>query len=365
MPLPQPRRNAPSGNDADDFAEMLGAARSLPDSMVILDAEARILWLNDTAQVQLGLNPGRDEGHFIYYLVRNGGFIEWLNRGDYSHALLIDSPAHPEMRLSLRMVPMPGRRRMLLAQDVTELERVEAMRRDFVANVSHELRTPITVIAGFLEAFADMDDPDPAQFRRHVHLMQEQTERIRRLLDDLLTLARLESDPDLGNEPVDICALARRLLAEARSLSQGRHEIELRCFTETRLLGSPQELQSALGNLVVNAVRYTPDGGHIGLLWRASEHGGAEFSVNDTGEGIEARHIPRLTERFYRVDRGRSRATGGTGLGLAIVKHILQRHQGRLRIESTLGKGSTFTAIFPAERIIPAGTPPAPSLDAA
>jgi two-component system phosphate regulon sensor histidine kinase PhoR len=357
-------RHSPKTPDIDDFDEMLSAARALPDSMVILDAEARILWLNDAAQAQLGLSQGRDEGHFIYYLVRNGDFIEWLNRRDYSHPLAISSPARPETRLSLRMVPMPGRRRMLLAQDVTELERVEAMRRDFVANVSHELRTPITVIAGFLEAFADMDDPDPVEFRRHVHLMHEQTERIRRLLDDLLTLARLESDPDLGSDAVDVCTLARQLQEEALSLSQGRHQIELRCQTDLRLRGSPQELRSALGNLVVNAVRYTPEGGRVGLLWRASEHGGAEFSVSDTGEGIEARHIPRLTERFYRVDRGRSRASGGTGLGLAIVKHVLQRHQARLRIESTLGKGSTFTAIFPAERIIPADSRPAPAPDA-
>jgi two-component system phosphate regulon sensor histidine kinase PhoR len=347
--------------DADDFDEMLTAARALPDSIVILDAESRIVWLNDTAHPHLGLSRGRDEGHFVYYLIRSGRFIEWLNACDYSHPLLISSPVRPETRLSLRMVPMPERRRMLLAQDVTELERVEAMRRDFVANVSHELRTPITVIAGFLEAFADMDDPNPAEFRRHVHLMLEQTERIRRLLDDLLTLARLESAPDLGSESVDICAMARQLQEEARSLSQGRHEIELRCQTGLRVRGSPQELQSALGNLVVNAVRYTPEGGRISLLWRASEYGGAEFSVSDTGEGIEARHIPRLTERFYRVDRGRSRASGGTGLGLAIVKHVLQRHQGRLRIESTLGKGSTFTAIFPAEQVSPASSPPAPA----
>jgi two-component system phosphate regulon sensor histidine kinase PhoR len=350
--------------DIDDFDEMITAARALPDSMVILDAESRIVWLNDAAHAQLGLSAGRDEGHYIYYLVRNGRFIDWLNQRDYSHPLKISSPVRPESRLSLRMVPMPDRRRMLLAQDVTEIERVEAMRRDFVANVSHELRTPITVIAGFLEAFADMEDPDPAEFRRHVHLMHEQTDRIRRLLDDLLTLARLESDPELDSEPIDICAMARVLQEDARALSQGRHEIDLNCLTDLRVLGSPRELQSALGNLVVNAVRYTPEGGRVTLVWRASEHGGAEFAVSDTGEGIEARHIARLTERFYRVDRGRSRASGGTGLGLAIVKHVLQRHQGRLRIESTLGKGSTFTAIFPAARVTPAAPSPAPAPDA-
>lgn len=352
-------RNERQYKATSDLEQLLTATRSLPDSVVILDAEARILWLNDVAEDHLGLARGRDEGRFINYLLRSSQFIEWLHIEDYSQPLLMSSPTHPEMRLSLRIVPMPRAQRMLIAQDVTEMQRVEVMRRDFVANVSHELRTPITVIAGFLEAFDDMPVPDLGEFKKHVPLMLEQTERMRRLLDDLLTLARLESDPVLNNETVDVCALARALLDEARSLSQGHHQINLSCLTKTRVIGNAQELQSALGNLVINAVRYTPDDGRIELIWRAGERGGAEFAVTDTGEGIEAQHIPRLTERFYRVDRGRSRATGGTGLGLAIVKHILQRHQGRLRIDSTLGKGSTFTAIFPADRVIPAEAAPA------
>ena len=246
---------------------------------------------------------------------------------------------------------------MLLARDITELARVEAMRRDFVANVSHELRTPITVIVGFLEAFDDMPAPDPAEFRRHIPLMREQTDRIRRLVDDLLTLARLESEPDTKDETVDVPALARRLAEECETMSGARHQVSLHVDSSARLIGNSQELYSAFANLVSNAVRYTPAGGRIGIHWRPEGPGEMVFAVTDTGEGIEPQHIPRLTERFYRVDRGRSRATGGTGLGLAIVKHVLQRHQARLRVDSTLAKGSTFAAVFPAERVIPLVTP--------
>jgi two-component system phosphate regulon sensor histidine kinase PhoR len=212
------------------------------------------------------------------------------------------------------------------------------------------------VITGFLEAFDEMEAPEPTEFKKHVHLMREQSDRLRHLLDDLLTLARLEGDPEVKNETVDIDLLCRHMLEDARSLSQDRHAIELKMDSHVRLVGNERELFSAFGNLVSNAVRYTPAGGRITLRWALGSHGGPEFSVIDTGDGIEPQHIPRLTERFYRVDRGRSRATGGTGLGLAIVKHILQRHQGRLRIESIVGRGSTFTAVFPAERIIPAAS---------
>jgi two-component system phosphate regulon sensor histidine kinase PhoR len=266
----------------------------------------------------------------------------------------MESPLQPQNVLELQLVPLPRGQKMLLARDISELARVEAMRRDFVANVSHELRTPITVIVGFLEAFDEMESPDPAEFRKHIPLMREQTDRIRRLVDDLLTLARLETEPENKEEPVDLAALTHRLADEARTMSQGKHDIQLEIETPSRLLCNPQELYSALANLVSNAVRYTPGGGRITLRWHLGPRGSGLFSVTDTGEGIEAQHIPRLTERFYRVDRGRSRATGGTGLGLAIVKHILQRHQARLRVESTVGKGSTFTAAFPPDRLIPA-----------
>ncbi len=344
---------------AADLEQMLEATRNLPDGVVILDEGNRIQWLNQAAEHLLGLSPNRDLGQFILYLVRHSRFAEWLGAEDYSQTLTMDSPGTREKTLSLQLVPLPRHQKMLLARDITELARVEAMRRDFVANVSHELRTPITVIVGFLEAFGDMPDPNPEEFRKHIPLMREQSDRIRRLVDDLLTLARLESEPETKDEAVDVPALAKRLAFEAESMSQGRHRVALSVDSQARLIGNSQELYSALANLVSNAVRYTPAGGHIGISWCAGENGGMVFKVTDTGEGIEPQHIPRLTERFYRVDRGRSRASGGTGLGLAIVKHILQRHQAKLRIDSTVGKGSTFSAVFPAERVIPATAPAA------
>jgi len=300
----------------------------------------------------VGLSPERDLGQFILYLLRQARFAEWLTSEDYSRTLAIECPVAREKTLSLQMVPLSRGQKMLLARDITEIARVEAMRRDFVANVSHELRTPITVIVGFLEAFDDMPDPDPAEFRKHIPLMREQSDRIRRLVDDLLTLARLESEPDTKDETVDVPALARRLAYEAESLSQGRHRVVLSLESQARLIGNSQELYSALANLVSNAVRYTPTGGHIGITWGPGENGGRVFKVTDTGEGIEPQHIPRLTERFYRIDKGRSSATGGTGLGLAIVKHVLVRHQGRLTIQSEIGRGSVFSAVLPASRCV-------------
>ncbi len=349
-----------------DLEQMLHAARLLPDGVVILDAQHRIVWFNQAAQGQLGLKDKRDLGQFIGYIVRNAAFNAWLT-GAREGAFTMPAAGDSNRTLTLQWVPLPRAQKMLLCHDITELARVDAMRRDFVANVSHELRTPITVIVGFLEAFADMEQPDPRQFKNHIQLMREQSDRIRRLVDDLLTLARLEADADTQPEPVDVPTLVRSLLREAETLSGGRHRIGLEVDSDAGILGNPKEIHSALGNLVSNAVRYTPSGGQITLRWRNTPSGGAEFSVTDTGEGIEAQHIPRLTERFYRVDRGRSRATGGTGLGLAIVKHVLQRHQARLRVESTVGRGSTFTAVFPAERIIPAAsaTPQPPEQAAA
>lgn len=338
---------------AADLEQMLEATRNLPDGVVILNEDNRIIWLNVAAERLLGLSPTRDIGQFVLYLLRNSRFSAWLQLEDYSQTLCIDSPGAREKNLSLQLIPLPRSQKMLLARDITEIARVESMRRDFVANVSHELRTPITVIVGFLEAFEDMPEPNPAQFRKHIPLMREQSERIRRLVDDLLALARLESEPETKDETVDMAALAQRLASEAETMSQGKHRIELAIANQARLIGNGQELYSALANLVSNAVRYTPAGGQIKISWGVSGIGEQTFSVQDTGEGIEAQHIPRLTERFYRVDQGRSRSTGGTGLGLAIVKHVLQRHQAKLRIASTVGKGSTFSAVFPTERVIP------------
>jgi len=342
-----------------ELERMLEATRSLPDGIVILDKDNRILWLNTAAERLLGISSARDMGQFLPYLMRQSHFTQWLQEEIFENSLSMEAPLQPQKTLQLQLVPLPKEQRMLLARDVSELARVEAMRRDFVANVSHELRTPITVIVGFMEAFDSMDEPDPVEFRKHIPLMREQTDRIRRLVDDLLTLARLETQPEAKEEAVDMALLTHRLLDEARTMSQGKHTIDMTLETRQRLLANPQELYSALANLVSNAVRYTPPGGHIHLQWHIGPRGSGLFSVSDTGEGIEAQHIERLTERFYRVDRGRSRATGGTGLGLAIVKHILQHHQARLRIDSIVGKGSTFTAAFPPERLVPEAVPSA------
>jgi two-component system phosphate regulon sensor histidine kinase PhoR len=346
---------------AADLEQMLEATLNLPDGVVILDDNNRIIWLNIAAARLLGLSQTRDSGQFLLYLLRNSRFSEWLQHEDFSQTLTLHSPVAQQIDLSLQLIPLPRKQKMLVARDITDIARVEAMRRDFVANVSHELRTPITVIVGFLEAFEDMPEPDPEQFRKHIPLMREQSDRIRRLVDDLLTLARLESQPETKDETVDMVSLTQRLAREAESMSQGKHQIELLIASQARLIGNSQELYSALANLVTNAVRYTPANGLIRIRWGALEgrekpNGEHTFSVQDSGEGIEPQHIPRLTERFYRVDQGRSRATGGTGLGLAIAKHVLQRHQARLKIESTVGKGSTFTALFPQERVIPAPT---------
>jgi two-component system phosphate regulon sensor histidine kinase PhoR len=286
--------------------------------------------------------------------MRQAHFLEYLDAFDYSRRLVCKSPVNREITLSLQLVPFGESQKLLVARDITDLERVDAMRRDFIANVSHELRTPLTVVGGFVETLADAPELPASESRRYFALMLDHTRRMQHLLDDLLTLSRLESaDHDLKLEDVNVPELARALAAEAESLSRGRHRVHLELASAAWIRGNLQEVRSALGNLVSNAVRYTPDGGDIALSWKMKDNEGA-FAVADTGEGIAAEHIPRLTERFYRVDRSRSRETGGTGLGLAIVKHVLTRHGARLEIQSAPGKGSTFSAIFPAQRLMAA-----------
>ncbi len=254
--------------------------------------------------------------------------------------------------LSIQLVPYVESQHLLLSRDITQFFRIETVRRDFVANVSHELRTPLTVLVGFLETIKELK-LDPERSRDYLNLMAEQSRRMQRIIDDLLTLSTLESAPEPPQEErVEVASLLARVRGEAEGLSAGRHRVLLDAEPGFDLLGSEPEIASAFGNLASNAIRYTPSGGEVRLLWRASQKG-AEFAVEDTGVGIEAEHIPRLTERFYRVDRGRSRETGGTGLGLAIVKHALARHQATLEIESTPGEGSRFTAKFPARRVVP------------
>ena len=332
---------------ADALARMRRAVQALPDGVVILDSANRIEWYNRTAEAQLGLEGRVDIGQNIANLVRDPEFIEYLEKPR-------DNPIRvardPGLALALQLIPFGQSQRMLLSRDVTHAERVDVMRRDFVANVSHELRTPLTVLVGFLETVRELK-LDPQRVRDYIGMMQEQSARMQRIIDDLLTLSALDSAPPASDDHrIALQPLLQRLRADATALSGGRHVIRLDGETQSELLGVESELASAFGNLVSNAIRYTPTGGTVTLAWREGPDG-ARFSVEDTGIGIEPEHIPRLTERFYRVDRSRSRETGGTGLGLAIAKHALARHDAVLEVQSEPGKGSRFTARFPARRL--------------
>ncbi|KAB2310071.1 phosphate regulon sensor histidine kinase PhoR [Betaproteobacteria bacterium SCN2] len=350
----QKRQSQSQSELATALGRFQHAAEAVPDGIVILNEQDRIEWCNPASRQLLGLDAERDRGQFIHYLMRQSDFVDFLEARDFSQQLTINSPAHRDIKLLLQLVPFGAEQKLLMVRDITELERVDAMRRDFVANVSHELRTPLTVVGGFVETLNDLDKPTDADLKHYFGIMLNHTRRMQRLLDDLLTLSRLESSPNtVAEEQVHMPELMRELVREAESLSRGRHVVRLAIDSNDWLSGSLQELQSAFSNLVSNAVRYTPEGGEIALRW-AVLNGQPVFSVVDTGEGIPSEHLPRLTERFYRIDRSRSRETGGTGLGLAIVKHILTRHRARLDIQSTPGKGSTFSAIFPPERLIPA-----------
>lgn len=336
---------------AATLERFMQAAEALPDGVIMLDEHARIEWCNPAATTHLGLNGQTDLGEQITNLVRQPILREYLRAEDFSQPLPLRITRPQELLLNVLLVPIDSSRKLLLTRDMTQLDRVQTVHRDFIANVSHELRTPLTVIGGFIETMLDMPDTDIATRAHHLELMHGQTIRMQHLVDDLLTLSRLESGLNLREEEVDMPALLALLLSEARSLSAGQHNIVAGEIMPTRLLASPDEIHSACSNLVSNAVRYTPAGGSITLSWTWRE-GQPVFAVQDTGLGIAPEHIPRLTERFYRVDRGRSRMNGGTGLGLAIVKHILHRHAGRLVVESQLGQGSEFAAYFPADRAI-------------
>ena len=335
-----------------DLARFRNAGLALPDGVVLLDARGHIEWCNPIASQYLGLDEQRDLGQPLVNLVRHPDLVAYLERGDYAEPLTLRLTRGEGLVLSLAVIAYGEAQKLLLASDITLAEKVETMRRDFVANVSHELKSPLTVVAGFLETLTDSEVKlDERRRQGYLEMMREHTLRMQRLVEDLLTLSALESGRGPGDETlVDVPALLAGVRDEALALSAGRHRIELSVEQPVLLLADAQELRSAFGNLVSNAVRYTPAGGDIRLSWRRR---GAQalFSVADSGPGIEPRHIPRLTERFYRVDHSRSRETGGTGLGLAIVKHVLTRHQATLEIESEPGKGSTFSAVFPARRI--------------
>ncbi|MDQ6917339.1 MAG: phosphate regulon sensor histidine kinase PhoR [Pseudomonadota bacterium] len=328
----------------------VSGAEALPEGVVVLDANDRIQWANPRAEAHLGLDLAHDRGAPIVNLVRNPAFIRYLAVGDFSEALSIQSTRESALTLSLQIVPFGVEEKLLMSRDITRLEAVARVRRDFIANVSHELKTPLTVLAGFIETLTDVD-MDERQRQRCLALMQEQSTSMQRLVEDLLTLSALESEQSPVHESAfAVVPLLLAVSADAKALSGGRHEVTLTIRDAATVHGSQEELASAFGNLVSNAVRYTPKGGRIALDWRVTENGG-DFTVADSGIGIAPEHLPRLTERFYRVDRSRSRATGGTGLGLAIVKHVLIRHQGELLIDSEVGRGSRFTARLPLGRV--------------
>lgn len=328
------------------------AGAAFPEGVVLLDERDHIEWCNPRAEGQLGVHHERDRNQQITNLVRNPAFVSYLNAGSFAEPLILRlTRSEGDLVLSIQLVPYGSSQKLLLSRDITHLERLETTRRDFVANVSHELRTPLTVLTGFLETLTDMQVPDREMTARSLVLMTEQTARMHRLVEDLLTLSRLESTQHpLREEEVDVGALIANLEHEANTLSAGRHRVKLRIESDDRILGSNDEIRSAFTNLVSNAVRYTLPDGEIEIGWQRREGAGV-FWVKDSGIGIDPQHIPRLTERFYRVDRSRSRNTGGTGLGLAIVKHVLSRHDGQLEIESEIGKGSTFRAVFPKSRM--------------
>ncbi|MDE2387911.1 MAG: phosphate regulon sensor histidine kinase PhoR [Betaproteobacteria bacterium] len=333
---------------------MRSVTSAMPDGIVILDEHDRIEWCNPVAERHLGINLTLDAGQQITYLVRQIPFVEYLTARQFSKPLILKQTRQQDMIVSLQLVPYGYNQKLLISRDITRFEKIETMRRDFIANVSHELRTPLTVIGGFLETLSADENVNTGFNKRALALMTEQTVRMQRLIEDLLILSRLENEQKKANEKtVDVTGLLHDVLQDAESLSSGRHQIKLNIATHDQLLGSEQELRSAFGNLISNAIRYTPDEGEITINWEKRDGQGV-FFVQDSGIGIESEHIPRLTERFYRVDSSRSRETGGTGLGLAIVKHVLNRHEARLEITSEVGKGSRFTIWFPATRLLAA-----------
>ena len=340
--------------------QFLQALEAYPNGLVLLDADDHIQWMNHVAAEHLGLELQRDLLQNVRNLVRHPAFVEMLQQpGREAQAHIAGTHSELKLAVSLRRYGDDGRGAMalLVSQDITESSRMERMRRDFVANVSHEIRSPLTVLMGFLESLQALRLD--AQEQRHIHqLMQQQAERMQSLVTDLLTLAQLEGGPKpRGDERVPLRPLLERLLADARALDGGAHPIDgptasaLDELGEVQLAGTEGEWHSAFANLVTNALRYTPPGGRVQLRWQLLPGGDGEFAVQDEGVGIAAEHLPRLTERFYRVDPSRSRGTGGTGLGLAIVKHVLQRHGAELHIRSQPGQGSEFRIRIPAQHL--------------
>jgi two-component system phosphate regulon sensor histidine kinase PhoR len=333
---------------AEWLARFRQAMTLLPDGLVIMDDVMFLEWCNPIAEHHLGLDLSRDKGMRVTNLVRTPEFIDYIILGRYDTPLTLSLR---DRKLIVHVIPFENRRQILVTHDITESERIDMMRRDFIANASHELRTPLTVINGFLEIASMQPDMEVSIRSSHVKLMIEQGERMQRLVEDMLTLSRLESTEfKVRSEPIDMHLMLRHICQEAQALSAGKHQINLE-FDGPDIQGSSDEIRSAISNLVTNAVRYTPEHGEIKIIWKNTPQG-PKCVVQDNGIGISQEHISRLTERFYRVDKSRSRETQGTGLGLAIVKHVLIRHDAQLLIESTVNVGSKFCVQFPSRAIV-------------
>lgn len=329
------------------------AIQASPNGVVMLNEDDQIEWCNAIAEKHFGLNARRDAMQRITHILRKPAFVQYIIRQNYREPVKLTGMGDFEQfSLEVQIFPYGDKQKLVLSQDISQIEKTDAMRRDFVANVSHELKTPLTVLAGFLETVSELDLNEQER-DRYLEMMSVQTSRMKTLVEDLLTLAKLEGNPEPPiSQVVNMPNMLARLKLDAEGLSQGKHQISFDQNSDKNILGDDLELYSAFSNLVSNAVRYTPEGGKVCVTW-AQIGEEIELCVSDTGPGIAAEHIPRLTERFYRVDRSRSRETGGTGLGMAIVKHVINRHHGELKIESTVGVGSRFCLVFPKQRIAP------------
>ncbi|MCP5286702.1 MAG: phosphate regulon sensor histidine kinase PhoR [Burkholderiaceae bacterium] len=330
--------------------QFVTAIDASPNGVLLLAPEGEIRWFNAMAAAHLGLDPARDSGQRLTHLVRVPAVVAYLKQPDPRPAAIVPAP-DGRTQLQLQARPTGDGQTLLITQDVTERERADAMRRDFVANVSHEMRSPLTVVGGFLETLQTL--PLQARERDHVlQLMQQQTTRMQALVTDLLTLAQIEGAPRPALDRwLPVAQWLQQMRSDAEALDQGRHRLTFGDGGDAELGGHPTELYSAAWNLVGNALRHTPEGCAVRVQWRVRDDGRGELSVADDGPGIAREHLPRLTERFYRVDPSRSRETGGTGLGLAIVKHVVQRHGGELEVDSEPGRGTCFRILLPAHRV--------------
>ena len=340
---------------AETLKDFRSATQAMPDGVVTLDEDNQVIYANEQAEEQLGISNEKDGGRNLINIVRHPDFVAYLNGTDWDKSIVLRGLRDSERVLQLQLIPYGTHQRLLMTRDITQLDRLETTRRDFVANVSHELKTPLTVLSGFLETIRELPVTE-AQRNQYLGLMHAQAHRMENIVEDLLVLSKLEStNAPAQEDSIDMREMMDRLTTDANTISRSQHHIECAAASSAKLIGAEDELASAFSNLVSNAIRYTPAGGTIRLTWSINPEDCPVFSVEDTGPGIEPQHLPRLTERFYRVDRSRSRETGGTGLGLAIVKHVATRHQATLLIDSEVGKGSCFSMVFPEKRrVLPA-----------